>query len=141
MGGGGFDDPTVFGSSVESPFDADAHAFQITAAGVALTGSLAIAFLLIVGLPAELLESTIRSNYDRAFGWLARFRRRVGKVLAPIARLLANPWVGSGLTMLAAAILLGFADPGLRVQRRVGASDARDAAVRRRDQRRAHAQS
>ena len=112
VGGGGFEDPTVFGSSVESPFDADAHAFQLTAAGVALTGSLAIAFLLIVGLPAELLESTIRSNYDRAFGWLARFRRRVGKILAPVARLLANPWIGSGLTILAASVLLGFADPG-----------------------------
>lgn len=112
VGGGGLEDPTVFGSSVESPFDADAHAFQLTAAGVALTGSLAIAFLLIVGLPAELLESTIRSNYDRAFGWLARFRRRVGKILAPVARLLANPWIGSGLTILAASVLLGFADPG-----------------------------
>ncbi len=37
-----------------------------------LSGSIAIAFLLLVGFPAELLESTIRSNYDRAFGWLAR---------------------------------------------------------------------
>ncbi len=111
-GGYGFDDPTEFGSSVESPFDAQAQAFQLTVAGIALTGSLGLAFLLMVGLPAELLESTIRSNYDRAFGWLARIRRRVAKIVAPIARVLGNPWIGSGVTILAASILLGFADPG-----------------------------
>lgn len=32
-------------------------------------------------------------------------------MLAPVARLLANPWVGSGATILAASIMLGFADP------------------------------
>jgi hypothetical protein len=110
--GNGLEDPTEFGSSLESPFDAQAQAFQLTAAGIALTGSLGLAFLLLVGLPAELLESTIRSNYERAFGWLARIRRRVAKIVAPIARVLANPWIGSGITILAASILLGFADPG-----------------------------
>lgn len=110
-GGHGFEDPSVFGSSVESPFDAPAHAFALSPAGLVLSGSIAIAFLLLVGFPAELLESTIRSNYDRAFGWLARLRRRVGRMLAPVGRVLANPWVGSGLTILAAAFLLGFADP------------------------------
>jgi hypothetical protein len=109
--GGGLEDPTVFGSTLSSPFDVQAHLFQLTVAGVALSGSIGIGFLLLVGLPAELLESTIRNNYDRAFGWTARFRRRVGAALAPVARLLANPWVGSGLTILLAAVLLGFADP------------------------------
>lgn len=107
----GFGDPSVFGSSVETPFNAPAHAFALSPAGILLSGSIAIAFLLLVGLPAELLESTIRSNYDRAFGWLARLRRRVGRMFAPLARALANPWVGSAVTILAAAILLGFADP------------------------------
>lgn len=107
----GFTDPSQFGSSVDSPFDAPAHAFALSPAGIVLSGSIAIAFLLLVGLPAELLESTIRSNYDRAFGWLARLRRRASRMLAPVARLLANPWVGSGVTILAASILLGFADP------------------------------
>ena len=107
----GFTDPTVFGSSVDSPFDAPAHAFALSPAGIVLSGAIAIAFLLLVGLPAELLESTIRSNYDRAFGWLTRLRRRVSRMLAPIARILANPWVGTGVTILAASILLGFADP------------------------------
>ena len=110
-GAHGFEDPTVFGSSVVSPYDAPAHAFALSPAGIVLSGSIALAFLLLVGLPAELLESTIRSNYDRAFGWLGRLRRRVGRMLAPVARALANPWVGSSLTILAAAILLGFADP------------------------------
>jgi hypothetical protein len=110
-GAHGFTDPSQFGSSVDSPFDAPAHAFALSPAGIVLSGSIAIAFLLLVGLPAELLESTIRSNYDRAFGWLARLRRRVSRMLAPIARLLARPWVGSGVTILAASIMLGFADP------------------------------
>lgn len=109
--GGGLEDPTEFGSTLSSPFDIRSHLFQLTVAGVALSGSIGVGFLLLVGLPAELLESTIRSNYDRAFGWLARFRRRVGRMLAPIAQVLSNPWVGSGLTILAAAWLLGFADP------------------------------
>ena len=82
-----------------------------TLGGLALSGTIALAFLLLVGLPAELLESTIRSNYDRAFGWLARLRRRAGRIVAPIARVFANPWVGSGVTILAASLILGFADP------------------------------
>lgn len=110
-GAHGFTDPSQFGSSVDSPFDAPAHAFALSPAGIVLSGSIAIAFLLLVGLPAELLESTIRSNYDRAFGWLSRLRRRAARMLAPVARLLANPWVGSGATILAASIMLGFADP------------------------------
>jgi hypothetical protein len=109
--GGGLEDPSTFGSTLSSPFDVQAHLFQLTVAGVALSGSIGVGFLLLVGLPAELLESTIRNNYDRAFGWLARFRRRLAKTMAPVALLLSNPWVGSGLTILAAAVLLGFADP------------------------------
>ncbi|CAN5509621.1 hypothetical protein BH09ACT4_BH09ACT4_19360 [soil metagenome] len=114
-GGHGFGDPSVFGSSVVSPLDSGAHAFALSPAGIVLSGSIAIAFLLLVGFPAELLESTIRSNYDRAFGWLARLRRRVGRLLEPVARLLSSPWVGSGLTILVAAFLLGFADPNFGV--------------------------
>jgi hypothetical protein len=110
-GANGFEDPSVFGSSLASPYDTSAHAFALSPAGIVLSGSIAIAFLLLVGFPAELLESTIRSNYDRAFGGLARLRQRVAKRFAAIARALANPWVGSGLTILAAAFLLGFADP------------------------------
>ena len=86
--GGGLEDPTTFGTTLSSPFDIQGHLFQLTVAGVALSGSIGIGFLLLVGLPAELLESTIRNNYDRAFGWLARFRRRVASVMEPVARLL-----------------------------------------------------
>jgi hypothetical protein len=111
----GFTDPTVFGSSVDSPFDPEAHAFALTAAGIVLSGSIAIAFLLLVGFPAELLESTIRSNYDRAFGWLGRLRQRLHRMLQPVARALAHPRVGTALTVVAAAFLLGFADPDFGV--------------------------
>jgi hypothetical protein len=109
-GGNGIEDPTVFGSSVVSPF-VD-HSFHLTPAGIVLSGSIAVGFLLLVGFPAELLESTIRSNYDRAFGWLARLRRRGRKLVEPIARALSHPWIGSSITVLVAALLLGFADPG-----------------------------
>jgi hypothetical protein len=108
--GPGLGDPSIFGSSLASPFED--HSFVLSPAGLVLTGSIAVAFLLLVGFPAELLESTIRSNYDRAFGWLVRLRRRTGRMLAPLTRALSHRWVGTILTVLAAAILLGFADPG-----------------------------
>lgn len=107
----GFTDPTVFGSSVASPFDASAHVFALTVGGIVLSGSIALVFLAFVGFPAELLESTIRSNYDRAFGWIGRLRRRVHRLLEPIARVLSNQWVATTLSVLAAAFVLGFADP------------------------------
>ncbi|WP_022873905.1 hypothetical protein [Nesterenkonia alba] len=36
---------------------------------------LALGFTLLAALPSELLYSTLRSNYDRAFGWVAGLRR------------------------------------------------------------------
>lgn len=108
--GNGIEDPSTFGTALESPFRD--QAFRLSAAGLVLSGSIAVAFLLLVGFPAELLESTIRSNYDRAFGWLARLRRRAGRMLSPVVRALSHPVIGTGITVLAAAILLGFADPG-----------------------------
>lgn len=107
----GFTDPSVFGSALASPYDAAAHAFALTTAGIVLSGSIAIVFLLFVGFPAELLESTIRSNYDRAFGWIGRLRRRVHRMLEPLAKALSNQWVATGLSVLAASFVLGFADP------------------------------
>ncbi|HWM33542.1 MAG TPA: FGLLP motif-containing membrane protein [Pseudolysinimonas sp.] len=108
--GNGLTDPSVFGSSLDSPFGD--HSFALSVAGMVLSGSIAIAFILLVGFPAELLESTIRSNYDRAFSWLARLRAALGRVLAPVARLFSRPAVGTAATILLAAFLLGFADPG-----------------------------
>jgi hypothetical protein len=109
-GGHGIGDPSVFGTSLETPFRD--QTFRLSAAGIVLSGSIALAFILLVGFPAELLESTIRSNYDTAFGWLARIRRRLGRIAAPVAKALSHPRVGTTLTILIAAILLGFADPG-----------------------------
>jgi hypothetical protein len=39
-------------------------------------------------------------------------RRRLGRIATPVARLLSHPRIGTALTILVAAILLGFADPG-----------------------------
>lgn len=107
--GHGLGDPSVFGTTLESPFRD--QTFRLSAAGIVLSGSIAFAFILLVGFPAELLESTIRSNYERAFGWLARIRRRLGRIAAPVAKVLTHPRVGTGLTIAIAALLLGFADP------------------------------
>lgn len=111
VGGGGWGDPSEFGISVENPLDPASTSFSLSPAGIVLSGSIAILFLLLVGFPAELLESTIRSNYGRAFGWTARLRRRAGRMLAPVARVLAHPWWGTAITVGAAAFILGFADP------------------------------
>jgi hypothetical protein len=110
IGAHGFGDPSVFGTSLESPFRD--QTFRLSVPGLVLSGSIALAFILLVGFPAELLESTIRSNYDTAFGWLARMRRRLGRIAAPFAKALSHPRIGTALTILIAAILLGFADPG-----------------------------
>ncbi len=105
--GGGFDDPTVFSQALRRPSD-----FTLSPTALAVTGALALAFLLLVAFPAELLKSAVRSNYDRAFGWLAPVSRRMSALRVGFGRLLGTSWGGIAATTLAAAVILGFADPG-----------------------------
>jgi hypothetical protein len=102
----GFDSPSTFASTLPT-----FGSFPITPTTVAVTGGIAVAFLLLVAFPSELLEDTIRENYDRAFGWLAPVRRRVDRARGRFGGMLRNPWAGIALSVVATAVILGFADP------------------------------
>ncbi|WP_062466629.1 hypothetical protein [Demequina maris] len=80
---------------------------------VAATATLASAFLLLAAIPAELLQSTLTENYGRAFGWSARRARRARHHLLP--RALRKPWLLSGITVVAATLILGFGQTGWRL--------------------------
>ena len=102
----GFDSPSAFASTLPA-----FGSFPITPTTVAVTGGIAVAFLLLVAFPSELLEDTIRENYDRAFGWLAPVRRRVDHARGRFGGMLRNPWAAIALSVVATAVVLGFADP------------------------------
>ena len=65
-----------------------------------------------VAFPAELLESTVRENYDRAFGWLTPLRPRLSAFGTRVASFFANPWVAAISTVAVASLILSFSDPG-----------------------------
>ena len=102
----GFDSPSTFASALPA-----FGSFPITPTTVAVTGGIALAFLLLVAFPSELLEDTIRENYDRAFSWLAPVRRRVDHVRGRLGGMLRNPWAGIALSVIATSVILGFSDP------------------------------
>jgi len=105
-GGDGFDSPSTFAATLPV-----FGSFPITPTTVAVTGGIAIAFLLLVAFPSELLEDTIRENYDRAFGWLAPVRRRIDHLRGRVGRMVRNPWAGIGLSVVATSVILGFSNP------------------------------
>jgi hypothetical protein len=106
-GGGGFDSPSSFSSTLQT-----AGELRLTPAMIGATGLIASAFLLLVAFPAELLEVTIRENYGRVFGWTAPIKRRLARIKAAVKAIPVNTWVATlgiiGLT----ALILGFSDPG-----------------------------
>lgn len=102
----GFDSPSTFAATLPT-----FGSFPISPTTVAVTGGIALAFLLLVAFPSELLEDTIRENYDRAFGWLTPARRRVEHLRGRFGRMLRNPWSGIALSVVATAVILGFSDP------------------------------
>jgi len=102
----GFDSPSTFASTLPA-----FGSFPITPTTVAVTGGIALAFLLLVAFPSELLEDTIRENYDRAFGWLTPVRRRIDHLRGRWGRTLRNPWAGIALSVVATSVILGFSDP------------------------------
>ncbi|WP_062303797.1 hypothetical protein [Demequina subtropica] len=79
---------------------------------VAAAVTLASAFLLLAGIPAELLQSTLTENYSRAFGWLTPRRR--GRRRSWVRRTLARPWLACGLTVALATAILGLGQTGFR---------------------------
>ncbi|WP_375000620.1 hypothetical protein [Aeromicrobium sp. CTD01-1L150] len=97
-----WEEPTAYGTGLRSPSDLADHPIRYVTAAL-LT---AVSFLLLVTIPAELLYSTLRKNYDRAFGWAAGLRRtwsRFGarwrtsalRRLAPVLVLLTGAALGT----------------------------------------------
>jgi hypothetical protein len=105
--GNGFDSPSSFTSTLKT-----ATEFRLTPALVGAAGLIASAFLLLVAFPAELLESTVRANYDRVFGWVAPIKRRLGRIGGAIKRIPVNTWVATIGIIALTALILGFSDPG-----------------------------
>lgn len=84
---------------------------EITGWSIAATGGLAVIFVLLAALPAELLQSTLTENYGRAFAWMAPARKRVTRIRSLVPPALDNPWVGSAFSVGATALILGFSEP------------------------------
>ncbi|SEI94691.1 hypothetical protein [Demequina mangrovi] len=80
---------------------------------IAAAFTLASAFLLLAGIPAELLQSTLTENYSRAFGWLTP-RRRGARRRSRLARALGRPWIACGITVALATLILGLGQTGFR---------------------------
>lgn len=102
----GWASPSIFGSSLR-PFDAVpwGNPAFLAAAAVVAAG-----LLLLLALPAELLQSTIRENYHRIaprLGWAERgvagLRRRLPAITAT--------WPGQAGLFVGAAAVMSFADP------------------------------
>lgn len=122
IGGGGANDPTVFGTSLRTPADVFATPALVVAGAVAGAAS----FLLFVAIPAELLHATIRENYhrlpawrgswrDRLAAWGDRVQRRIGRtasligVVALVAALAALVDPNAGFTVSTLRLWLAIA--------------------------------
>ncbi|WP_062464185.1 hypothetical protein [Demequina soli] len=91
---------------------------ELTPFKVVATASLASAFLLLAAVPAELLQSTLTENYARAFGWIPiAARRRAGGATRGKRRYRLPTWLSSGLTVAAAALILGIGRAGWSLER------------------------
>lgn len=105
--GPGWNDPTVLGSTLRTVSESD-----LTPATLATASGIAALLILLVALPSRVLDSTVRSNYARIFGWMAPLiasRRRFAAAMAASRRL---RWSVTGGALVLSAVLLGFADPG-----------------------------
>lgn len=69
---------------------------------------LAAALVVLVSLPAELLQSTVGANYNRAFRWLDRLRGRLKTVRDRLPLWLTNGPAGATLVTRLADIQPGF---------------------------------
>lgn len=115
-GGGGV--PGAMGADRNDPGAPSSFTHGITTVGhlivnpvaVAIAGGIGLALLLLVAFPAELLNSTLESQYDR-------FSKVLPKVRAPWWERFAEwvdktPLVSASIMTLAASVIFGFADPG-----------------------------
>ncbi|UFS59639.1 hypothetical protein LQ955_02230 [Subtercola endophyticus] len=97
--------PTVFGTSMRS-----LGALNFTVPAAASLAIVAAGFLLLLALPAELLQSTIRENYHR----LAPIVSPVERAAAAVRRRIpgsTSSWQRQLGLLVGAAVIMSFADP------------------------------
>lgn len=99
--------PSTIGTALQSFSEV-----TLTPVTAAITASVAVAFILLVALPAELMQSTLAANYSRAFAWLTPVRRKTARVAESIPARFKTGKLGGAITVAFTALLLGFADPG-----------------------------
>jgi hypothetical protein len=100
------DTPTAFSTDLGTI----GTAVHINPVAAAVTGGVAAGFLGLVAFPSELLENTIRANYETAFRWLSPTRRWFAGVRKRASGVRINPWLGGTILILLSALILGFAD-------------------------------
>ena len=89
---------------------ATAQELDLSTLRVATTAALALILLLIVGYPAQLLNSTISKNYDRIFSRIAPIVKRLRE--GKSQRWHPSRRVVLAIGVTAAAIISAFVDPG-----------------------------
>lgn len=79
---------------------------------IAVTASgLALAILLLVALPAELLNSTVASNSRRLGRWYAAIDDRIQRATEWFAAITRTRALAAALLVVATAVIFGFVDP------------------------------
>lgn len=79
-------------------------------AGFAAAGGFGALLLLLIAIPAHLLDDTIEANSHRIAGWFWRFAPALARVRGVFARIPRLPLSGPVVIVLA-SVAFGFADP------------------------------
>lgn len=98
--------PSTISSTLQTLGD-----LRLTPVDVAVATSVALAFILLVALPAELMQSTIAANYRRAFGWLEPLRARARAITHRVPPEFRSGRLGGLVSVAATALILSLADP------------------------------
>lgn len=81
-------------------------------ATVGIAAGLALVILLLVALPAEVLNATIESNTSRFGRGFAAIQNAIDRATAWLTQLTRTPVVPSLLLIVTTSIIFGFVDPG-----------------------------
>jgi hypothetical protein len=78
---------------------------------IPLAAGFALAILLLVAIPTEILNNTIASNLDRFGPLIARTERAAERATAWLNRVTRTPAVAAAILILLTSIIFGFTDP------------------------------
>ena len=78
---------------------------------IPLAAGFALAILLLVAIPTEILNNTIASNLDRFGSLMARTERAAERAAAWLNRVTRTPAVAAAILILITSIIFGFTDP------------------------------